>query len=368
MTHTSNKALRRFEMRCRRAGFGGGEMGRGMFFAASLALAASSFVGALPARSASPFYRGKTITIIVSYGPGGGYDTYARLVARRLGTHLDGSPTVVVENMSGAGGLVGANYLYNAAPRDGTTLGVINQSAAVAQVLGAPGIQYDSRKFNWIGRIASGVEVTYSWFTSPAKTIEEAKHHTVVIGGSGPTSTSEVLPRIMNQLIGTKFRLVSGYPDGAAGALALQRGEIEAYSTEWAVLKSRNADWLRDKKINPMVQYALERARDLPDVPTSIELGQNDVQRQIFTLMSGGDTVGRSLAAPPSIPDARVAELRAALKATVSDPAFIAEAKTARYEPDWMSGEQLAAIVDRLSSTPADVVSEATRLSAVGRN
>ena len=324
------------------------------------------FVLGANAQGATPFYSGKSITIVVSYGPGGGYDLYARLVARYLGKYLDGNPSVVVQNMPAAGGLVGANYLYNVAPRDGTTLGVINQNAAIGQVLGTPGVKYDASKFNWVGRMNDDVEVTYAWFTSPAKTIEEAKSHEVVIGGSGPTSTSEMLPRLMNQLIGTKFKLVSGYPDGEAGMLALERGEINAYSTAWIVVKSRNAEWLREKKINVMVQYALDRAPDLPNVPTSVELGQTEEDRQIFALLASGDTIGRSIVAPPSVPSAQTAALRAALKEVEADSAFLADAKAANYDIDWMSGEQLQQIVEQTLVTPANVVAKAAKLSAVG--
>jgi tripartite-type tricarboxylate transporter receptor subunit TctC len=335
--------------------------------AASLASALavlSAVAGIARAQADAKLFAGKTITIIVSYSAGGGYDFYGRLVARHLGKYLDGNPTVIVKNMSGAGGLAGANYLYNVAPRDGTTLGVINQNAAVGQVLGAPGIQYDSRQFAWIGRIGSGVEVSYAWHTSPAKTIEEAKTHEVVIGGSGPTSTSEVLPRVMNQLIGTKFKLVSGYPDGQAGTLALERGEIDAYTTAWAVVKSRNAAWLRDKAISILVQYALERAPDLPDIPTTVELANNEEDRQVFALMASGDSVGRSIMAPPGPPPERIAALRTALEATVKDPDFLEEARLAHYDIDWLPGERLQQMMANVLNMSPAVVAKAKSLSA----
>jgi tripartite-type tricarboxylate transporter receptor subunit TctC len=327
------------------------------------ALALAAMCRPHSAAAQTPFYAGKTITMIVSYGAGGGYDFYGRLVARHLGKYLAGSPTVIVKNMSAAGGLAGANYLYNVAPRDGTVIGVINQNAATGQVLGAPGIQYDSRKFIWLGRLGSGVEVSYAWHTSPAKTIEEAKKHELVIGGSGPTSTSEILPRIMNKLIGTKFKLVSGYPDGQAGALALERGEIDAYTTAWAVVKSRNAAWLRDKTISVFLQYALERAPDLSDVPTTAELGKTDEDRQMFALLATGDTIGRSIVAPPSLPPERAAALRAALDATMKDPQFLEEARGAHYTIDPMPGQRLQQIVADEFNIPAMVIAKAKELS-----
>ena len=315
------------------------------------------------AQEVSGPYTGKNVTMTISYGPGGGYDIYGRLVARYLGGHLPGGPNVVVKNMAAAGGVVGANYLYNVAQRDGTEIGMINQNAALGQVIGTAGVKYDAREFTWVGRITSGIETFYAWHTSLVKTIAQAKTYQIVAGGTGPTSSSEIMPRVMNELIGTKFKTVSGYPDGESVALALQRGEVDAYVTVWSVVKARNADWLRDKKISVLVQFGLERHADLTDVPTLLELATNDEDRHVIALFGSGDTVGRAIVAPPLLPADRATILRTGFEATMKDIKLIDEANRAGIDLDFMSGEKLQeAIASAFDVSPA-VVAKAAALN-----
>lgn len=331
---------------------------------ALLLLSVGCFGSSALAQGAGEFPAGKNITMIISYGTGGGYDIYGRLVARHLGDHLPGSPKVIVKNMPGAGGLKGANYLYTVSPKDGTEIGVINQNVALGQLVGAQGVQYDARQFTWIGRATSNVEIFYAWHTAPIKAIAEAKTRQIIAGGTGPASSSEVMPRIMNQLLGTKFKTVAGYVDGGAVSLALERGEVEAYVSPWAVLKSSKAAWLRDKKITILVQFTLERHPDLPDVPTSLDLAENAEDRQIFALFASGSAIGRSVMAPPSLPPEATAAYRTGFAAAMKDPALVADAKKAKLELDPASGEQLQKIVDSIFAISPQVVAKAKALNS----
>src|SRR5712671_1019576 len=213
-------------------------------------------------------------------------------------------PNVVVQNMPGAGGLRGANYLFNVAARDGTVLGVVSQTVAVGQVLATtPGIQYDARRFTWIGRINSNVEVHHTWHTSGIRSIEDAKKREVILAGTGPTSSSVVMPRLMNELIGTRFKVVTGFQGPTSAQLAFERGEVEGIVKPWSSIKTSTPDWLRDKKINLIVQHTQMRHPELQDVPTIVELGRDEAQRQIFALFAGGAALGTALLAPPGVPE-----------------------------------------------------------------
>lgn len=319
--------------------------------------------GGAQGQTASALPDGKNLTMIISYGTGGGYDIYGRLVARHLGDHLPGGAKVIVKNMPGAGGLSGANYLYTVSPRDGTELGVINQNVALGQMIDAQGVNYDARKFTWIGRATSNVEIFYTWHGAPIDTIADARIHQIVAGGTGPTSSSEVMPRVMNQLLGTKFKLVAGYVDGGAVSMALERGEVDASVTPWALLKSSRAQWLRDKKIKLLVQFTLERHPDLPNVPTALDLATSDEDRQIFALFASGSAIGRSVMAPPALTTAVTELLRAAFVATMKDAALIAEAEKANLELDWVSGAQLQTMIERLFEVSPQVIAKASALS-----
>ncbi len=309
-------------------------------------------------------FRGKTITIVASFEAGGPYDFYSRLVARHLGGHLPGNPAVIVQNMPGAGGLRGANYLYNVAARDGTVLGVVSQTVAVGQVLATTaGIQYDARKYSWIGRINANVEVQHTWHASGIRTIEDARRREVVVAGTGPTSSSVVMPRLMNELIGTRFKVVTGFAGPTSAQLALERGEVEGIVKPWSSIKVGNADWLRDSKINLIVQYTRERHRELPHVPAIVDLGQDETQRQIFALYAGGAALGTALLAPPGLPERTVAVLRRAFEQAMHDPALIEEVGRSGVDIDPLSGAELAKVVDATFMIAPDVLERARKFS-----
>jgi tripartite-type tricarboxylate transporter receptor subunit TctC len=327
------------------------------------ALAIATFAAPAVAQDA-PDFSGRTVTIIASFEAGGPYDFYARLVGRYIGAHLPGSPNVIVQNMPGAGGLRGANYLYNVAPKDGTALGVVSQTVAVGQVLAVtPGIQYDARKYTWVGRINANVEVEHAWTASGFTSIDVAKRREVVVAGTGPTSSSTVMPRLMNELIGTKFKVVPGFQGPTSAQLALERGEVEAIVKPWSSIKVGSADWLRDKKITLIVQYTHERHRELKDVPAIVDLAHNDEQRAILALYSGGAPLGTALLAPPGLPAGTVAALRKAFEETMRDPALLAEVKKAGVDIDPIPGAALQTVVEKTFDIRPDVLEKARKLA-----
>ena len=306
------------------------------------------------------FYKGKTVKIVVGFGVGGGYDIYARLAGEHLGRFIPGNPTVIVENMPGGGGVRAASFLHGAAPKDGTVLSVIVQSIAFDSVLGELPGKIDASKYNFIGRLTSNVEAQFTWHTSPTKSLEDAKRNAVVVAATGVSSPSTIVPRMLNEAIGAKFKIVQGYPGTAEAALAMERGEVEGMMQSLESLQSAKPDWLREKKINFIWQLALKRHPGFPDVPAVGELGDTPEEQTMLKLIAGTADIGRSLVAPPDIPAERIAALRAAFQAMVADPAFLAAAKARNAHLDPATGEALQEIVAAAMATPKQVV-ERTR-------
>jgi len=324
------------------------------------ALAVVALLVATPALaqpSVEAFYKGRTVEMVIGTQPGGGYDLYGRLIARSIGKHIPGQPTVIVKNMPGAGHLRMTNWLYNVAPKDGTVLATAPQALAIEQALGSEGIQYDAAKFGWIGRAAPVTEITYTWHTSPTKTLADARARETVMGGSGPTSPTVFYLKALNALAGTRFRIIQGFPGGAETELAMQRGEVEGGSKAWASMKVDNADWLREKKVSILLQYGLERAADLPDVPLAAELGTEPLGRAALKLFAMGNAMGRSIMATPSIPPERLAALQKAFMDTMNDPELIGFASERNIDiGPALDGPGLARIVaDTLAVTPDTV-------------
>ena len=310
-------------------------------------------------------FAGKTVTVVSSFASGGGYDIYGRLYAAHVSQHLPGNPTVVVRNMPGAGGLIGTNYLYNVAPKDGTMVGVVPQTVAIAHVLGAAGAKFDVGKFNWIGRINSNSELEQTWYLSKVKTIADAKINQAVLAGTGPDSSSVVFPRILNDMFGMKFKVVPGYEGVSMAALAMERGEVDGIVRPWAVTKTVHPEWLKEKKINLLVQYSVERHSELKDVPAVVDLAENDSQRQILGLYASGSDIGRSIVAPPGLTAPVLAVMRAAFQDTMKDPAFLKDIEDNQLDFDPLSGEKLQEIVRRVEDVPSSVVETARKYSEV---
>jgi tripartite-type tricarboxylate transporter receptor subunit TctC len=313
--------------------------------------------GAYAQDDVAEFYRGKTVRLVIGYGAGGGYDVYGKFFARYLGEHIPGKPTVIAQNMPGAGSRSAANWLYKVAPKDGSVLAVLGQATPADQALGQPGVQFDVRQFNWIGNMVAVNNIMITWHESGVRTIDEAKKKTLAIGATGAASPSVLYPTVANNLLGTQFKIVSGYPGGGDIMIAMERREVDGRGSDsWASLKSNNPAWIKDKKVNILFQVGPHREKDLPDPPLLTELAQNEEQKQILELISGDAAVGRPILTAPDVPAARVAALRKAFDATMRDPAFQEAAKKANMSFNPIGGEELQKIVTRIVSPSPQVI------------
>jgi len=324
-------------------------------------LATAFLAIAAPARadSVADFYRGKRINLVIGFGTGGGYDTYARLLARFIGEHIPGNPGVVAQNMPGAGSRGAANWLYRVAPKDGTVIATLGQATATDQALGQPGIQFDARRFNWLGNMVVVNNILFVSAATGVKTIEDAKKKPLSIGASGGSSPSVLYPQVSNNLFGTKFKSVSGYPGGGDINLAVERGEVDGRGSDsWASIKATNPGWLADKKVNILFQVGPRREADLPDVPLWSDLAQNDEQRQILDVLSGDVAVGRPILTAPDVPAERVGALRQAFDETMKDPKFLAAAEQANMYFNPIGGEELQRIVGRILKPSPEVMAK----------
>lgn len=322
---------------------------------AVLALLASG--GAQAQQSVENFYKSKNMELLIGYSAGGGYDTFARLVGRFIGKHIPGNPNIVPRNMPGGGGRVVSGYMYRIAPKDGSMLATADQSLTLQQALGDKTIQFDNTKFNWIGNPANDNNTLVTTPASGVLTVEQAKEKEVALGATGANTTSEQYPKVMNAMVGTKFKIVNGYPGGNDATLAMERGEVGGRgSNSWATWKFTRPDWIAEKKLNILVQIGLEKAKDLPDVPLLMDLAQNDQDKSALRLLSAPVAIGRPLFSTPDVPADRVKALRAAFDATMQDPEFLAVAKAERLDIDPVGGEKLQQIVNDIVNTPKDVV------------
>src|SRR5262245_37331013 len=272
----------------------------------ALAVVMASVSSGASAQSVVDFYRGKTVSVILGYPGGGSNGIYARAVARHIGRYIPGNPTVIFKTMPGAGSLVAANHLFHVAPRDGTALGFIAATIPLEELLGVGGVKFRSAEFNWIGRIASGVNMTFVKDTSSLKTVKDAYNREVILGASGRSSTVFVYPSVLGAVTGAKFKMVLGYASSPEAMLAMERGEVEGHSTSVEVVRALHPTWLREKRITVLVQYALSRHPELPDVPMSWELGRTPEDQQILKVVANATEVGKMILAPPGLPTERV--------------------------------------------------------------
>jgi tripartite-type tricarboxylate transporter receptor subunit TctC len=321
--------------------------------AASLALALLPSVA--HADPVSDFYKDRNVRLIISGESGGTYDTDGRLLAKHMAKHIPGNPRIIAENMLGASGRVAANYLYNAAPKDGTVIAILQQSVALGQALGESGIQYDAARFNWLGSPVRPDETLVVWHTTGVKSIEDAKKKEVIIGATSPTGMNYLYPKLANELLGTKFKIVTGYPGGTPIMLALERGEVEGRgSNPWSDWKARKPDWVKEKKIVPLMQMSLFKHPDLPDVPLMVDLAPNATARAVFELVTITGELGRPFLTAPGVPADRVKALRAAFDATMKDPDFLAEATRTQKEIHPIHWEEMDTLVKRVLSAPKE--------------
>jgi len=300
------------------------------------------------------FYAKRTVTIAVGFSAGGNYDLYARLVSRHIGKHIPGNPTVIVQNMPGAGSRRLANTLANVGPHDGTMIGLPNQGIAMDQALGTEGVKFDARKFQWIGSPIEDNNVFWAWHTNPVKTIEEARQREFVVGATGPGSPTTYYPRIMNDLLGTKFKVVSGYPGSNELDFAIEKGEVGGRVVSWTSLKI-TADWIATGKANVMLQFGLRKAAELPNVRMLQDLAANPKQREIFEFLCLVPAMGRPFFMSQATPTERAAAIRQAFAATMKDPGFLEDARRARLDVEPLTGAEIAQIVARKFNAPEDV-------------
>jgi len=327
-----------------------------------ISLAAIAIAGLAPAHAQDGEFAGKTITIVIGNTAGGTYDLMGRLVARHLGRHLPGRPTVIPENMPGAGTLRAANFIFNVAPKNGTTLGIVSESLAVEQALKNAAVQYDAAKLVWIGRVAASNAVHAMWHTSKVQTIEAARQFEATMAGTGPGNLAEIIPTLFNAVLGTKFKIVRGYPAANESMLAMERGEIEGVTVNWTTLKTAKAQWLREKKVKAIVQHLPARGPDLPDTPALGELGDTTEARQLLGLYANTGPIGRAFFAPPGVPAATVKTLRDGFIAMAKDPEFLADAKKLNAELDIGTGDDVLKAVQQTLNVPESVLQRAREI------
>jgi len=308
------------------------------------------------------FYRGKTVSLIIPIGTGGAYDAYGRLVARYLGRQLPGNPTMVPRNMPGAGGSIASNYLYNLAPQDGTTLAIITSSFAMEQLFDNPQIRYDPRKFLAIGRLLDTTSVIFFWHASPIKTIDDLRRLPSTVGISGVNEIPALRMRAMDKYLGMQMKLIPGYPSERDYVIAVERGETDGGTSTFIGLSQLYSGYLREKKLNIVVQFALHRDPNMADVPTVVELSNDPEVRQIFANLVSNDEVGRSLFTTPNVPPARLALLRSAFQKMLADPEFRAEAERLNLPLVTRTGEELQQLVRDTLDVPATTLAKLREL------
>ena len=314
------------------------------------------------ARSAGveDFYRGKTVSLLIGYSVGGGYDAYGRLLARHLGKHIPGNPSIVPQNMTGAGSLKAANYLYSVAPKDGLVIATFSRSQGIAPLLDKA--EFDSTKFTWLGSVTDEVSLCVTRHDAPVKTFSELLVTPATFGGEGAGSDPNIFALLYRNVFGAKIKIVTGYPGTNEIQLATERGEVDGLcGLSWSTLKGRYPHWLKDKKANILVQAGIKKQPELPHVPSASELARQPDQRQILKLMLIGQAMARPFAAPPGIPADRKAALIAAFERTTKDPDFLAEAEKLNFEVNPVGADKLDALLAEAYATPKDVIAKAAK-------
>jgi tripartite-type tricarboxylate transporter receptor subunit TctC len=315
------------------------------------------------AQSPAEFYKGKNVDLLVGYSVGGAYDLYARLLARHLGKYIPGNPTVVPKNMDGAGSLRLANLLYNVLPKDGSAFGIIGRGTGFDPLLGNKSAQFDASKYTWIGSANNEVSICVAWHTTGITKFEDMLTKELVVGGTSASADTDQFPRVTNGVLGTKMKVITGYPGGNEVGLAMERGEVQGRcGWSWSSVKSTHQQWVDQKKINILVQLALSKHPELPNVPLIVDLAKTDEQRQILKLIFARQVMGRPFLAPPGVPAERAAALRKAFMDTMTDKDFLADAEKAQMEITPVPGEQLQTLVKEIYATPPDIVQKAAAL------
>ncbi len=325
-------------------------------FFSILGIAAAS----LSSATADDFYRGKTITMLVGSGVGGGYDVYARTFAPHFSRHIPGNPNIIPKNMPAAAGLAAANALYTVPEKDGLTIAAFTNGASMAPLFGSPGARYDSQLFNWIGSIGKLQNVCATWHTSPVKTLKQAQTQEIIVAGAGASSNTAIVPKIMNELIGTKFKIIVGYDPTGGLNQAIESGEAEGLcGLSWSTMKASRPDWIRDKKLNVIVQMGLKKLPDLPDVPAMLDYVTDADARQVLELILIRQELGRPIVTNPGVPKDRLDILVKAFDLTMKDPAFLADAERMGLDIDPLSSGEMTTLIAKAYGAPKAIIKRA---------
>lgn len=317
----------------------------------TLVIAAAAVSGEAKAQSAADFYKGRNVEIGVGHGAGGGYDVYTRVLARHMTRHIPGAPSIVVKNMPGAGGLKLANHLAQGAPRDGSMFGLFDRGGVIEPLLGNKGARFDARELTPVGSMGKQVATCAAWHKAKVLTIDAAMKDELLVGGTGPSATT-TYPAILNAVIGTKFKIISGYKGSQEILGAMEKGEVAGVCLSWPTLKAAKPDWVRDKKLVPLVQIAFGAHPELSGVPLVGDVVKGDDARKMLRFFFAPNEFGRPYFGPPAIPGDRTTALRRAFDGTMKDKGFLADAAKAKMELDPMTGEDMAALVKELYGTP----------------
>ncbi len=319
-----------------------------------------AFANPAGAESVADFYRGRNVALVIGFSAGGGYDLYGRLLARHLGKHIPGQPSIVPQNREGAGSERAVLYLYNAAPKDGSVIGTFSRSMAVAPLLAnAP---FDATKLSWLGSISSDVSVCMTWHTSPIKTFDDMLVKPFTVGGLGKDADPDIFAMVLRNMFGARLKLVSGYPGTNDGTLAMERGEVNGMcGISWSTAKARHTDWMKAGKVNLPVQFGLRKEADIPDVPAVIDLAKGEEQTRMIRLILAGQAMARPYAAPPGIPDDRRRALIAAFDATMKDPEFLSDAYKLQADVSPVTAGEIDRLLADVYATPKDIIGKAAK-------
>ena len=328
------------------------------------AIAAAMLIDRARADAVADFYRGKTINVIVGYTAGGGYDLYARALARHMCRHLPGTPNIIVTNITGAGSLNAANHIYNVAPKDGTAFGTFARGLAMEPLIGTAKVLFEATKFTWLGSGTNEISVCATWHTSPVKTWADVLKSQFTVGGEGAGSDPDTYALMLRNVFGAKLKLVTGYHGTSDIILAIERGEVDGRcGWSWSSIKSTRAAWIAEKKLNYLIHISEQKAPELADVPTISKLA-NDRQKQMLRLVTSRQVMGRPFAAPPGVPEDRKQALRKAFDETLRDAAFLEEADKLKLEVNPVPGTEIDTLIAELYRTPKDIVEAARKAIA----
>jgi tripartite-type tricarboxylate transporter receptor subunit TctC len=326
------------------------------------ALIATAVLASAPSEAQDALYKGKQVRMVIGSGAGGGYDTYARVLSRHMPKHLAGKPSFVDQNMPGASGMAATNWAYSVAPKDGTVILSTYNALLLEPLFGNKSANYDPRQYEWIGSISKQQNICMTWHTSPVKTIEQAKEREIVVAATGATGNAATLPKIVNAMLGTKFKVVGGY-ETTESRLAVERGEAEGIcGLSWSTLKASNPDWVKNNRMNIMLQTGATAQAELPKVPLLLDKVTDPNDKKLLELLFVPEDMGRPFVMPPGTPKPMVTAMRRAFDATMKDKAFLAESDKAQMEVDPVSGEQMERMLKSAYDTPPALVDKAADL------